>query len=55
MNLDRARLQLDGLAVARQIVGALALDLDRGILRRRLLDQAGKARQQGQNRLGPMA
>ena len=52
MNLDRARLQLDDFAVARQIIGALALDLDGGILRRGLLDQAGKLRQQLPNRLG---
>ena len=55
VNLDRARLQFDGLAVARQIIGALALDLDRGILRRDLLDQAGEARQQGPDRLGGRA
>ena len=52
VNLDRPRLQFDGLAVARQVIGALALDLDRGILRRGLLDQAGELRQQVQNRLG---
>ena len=52
VNLDRPRLQFDGFAVARQIIGALALDLDRGILRRGLLDQAGKARQQVPDRLG---
>src|SRR5665213_1572449 len=51
MNLDRTGLQLDGLAVARQIVGPLALDLDRGILRRGLLDQPGEAGQQFANRL----
>ena len=51
VNLDRPGLQIDGLAVPRQIIGALALDLDRGILRRDLLDYAGKARQQGGNRL----
>src|SRR3984957_4599164 len=52
VNLDRARLQLDDLAVPRQIIGALALDLDRRILRRGLLDHAGKLRQQVPNRRG---
>src|SRR2546429_4326508 len=51
VNLDRAWSQLDSLAVARQIVGALALYLDRRILRRDLLDQAGEAGQQRRNRL----
>src|SRR5258707_13641977 len=51
MNFDWPRLQLDALAVARQIIGALALDLDRGISRRDLLDQAGEPRQQGPDRL----
>src|SRR5512135_1571692 len=52
MNLDRARLQLDGLPVARQIIGSLALDLDGGILWRDLFNYAREARQQGGNRLG---
>src|SRR6185312_2297113 len=52
MNLDRAGLQYDGFAVARQVIGAFALDLDRGVLRRDLLDHAGKLRQQGHNGLG---
>src|SRR4029077_6678483 len=51
MNLDRPRLQFDGLAVACQIVGPLALDLDRGILRRSLLDEPREPRQKGGNRL----
>src|SRR5258708_15384506 len=51
MNSDWPRLQLDALAVARQIIGALALDLDRGISRRDLLDQAGEPRQQATDRL----
>ncbi len=56
MNLDRPRLQFHGLAVPRQIVGALALDLDRRILRRDLLDQAGESRQQVPDRFrrGPL-
>src|SRR5215210_3608561 len=52
VNLDGTGLQFDGLAVARQIIGSLALDLDRGILRRDLLDQAREPRQQGSDRLG---
>src|SRR6202022_3347892 len=52
VNFDRPRLQFDGLAVPRQIIGALALDLDGGILRRRLLDQAGELRQQVPDRIG---
>ena len=51
MNLDRPGLQFDGFAVPRQVIGALALDLDRGILRRDLLDQAGEARQQRADRV----
>src|ERR1700732_4437634 len=51
MNLDRPWLQFDGLAVPRQVVGPLALDLDRGILRRGLLDEPGEPRQQRRNRL----
>src|SRR6202048_4455101 len=46
VNLDRAGLQVDGFAVASEIIGALALDLDGGVLRRGLLDQAGESRQQ---------
>src|SRR5438874_9364097 len=46
MNLDRARLQFHRLAVARQIIGPLALDLDGGVLRRGLLDDADELRQQ---------
>src|SRR5450759_4078902 len=52
MNLDRPGLQFDGLPVTRQIIGALALDLDGGVLRRNLLDQAGEPRQQFPDRLG---
>src|ERR1051326_7553450 len=47
VNLDSARLQFDGLAVARQVVGALAVDLDGRKTRRNLLDRAGKTRQLG--------
>src|SRR3954470_10570284 len=52
MNLDRPGLQFDGFAVPRQVIGAFALDLDRGILRRDLLDQAGELRQQRPDRVG---
>ena len=38
VDLDRARLQFDHLAVAGEIVGALARDLDGGKARRHLLD-----------------
>ena len=50
VNLDRAGRQFDGLPVARQVIGTLALDLDGGVLRRDLLDQAGEPRQQLGNR-----
>src|ERR1700730_16880666 len=52
MNLDRPRLQLDGLAVARQVIGALALYLAGGILRRDLVDHAGEPWQQVADRIG---
>src|ERR1700694_1839089 len=52
VNFDRPRLQFDGIAVARQIIGALALDLDGGILRRDLLDPGGGLRQQVPDRTG---
>src|SRR6478672_8086397 len=45
MDFDRAGAQLYRLAVAREIVGALALDLDRRKARRNLLDGAGEARE----------
>src|SRR3954447_18381854 len=51
MNLDGAGLQIDSLAVTRQIIGPLALHLDGRILRRDLLDKPGKTRQQGSDRL----
>src|SRR3954453_1841405 len=47
-DLDGAGLQLDGLAVASEIIGALALDLHRREAGRHLLDRAGEA---GQERL----
>src|SRR5262249_44175918 len=50
MDLDRPGLELDHLAVAREVVGALALDLHRGEARRHLLDPAGEARQEGGDR-----
>src|SRR5258708_12757208 len=51
VNLDRAGRQFDGLAVARQVIGALVLDIDGGILWWDLLDQAGEPRQQLGDRL----
>ena len=39
VDLDLAGLQLDDLAVAGDVIGALALDLDGRIVRRGLLDQ----------------
>src|ERR1019366_5295741 len=52
VNFNRPRLQFDDFAVARQIVGTFALDLDGGVLRRDLLDHAGELRQQVANRPG---
>ena len=49
IDLDRTGFELDLLAVAGEVVGALARDLDRGELRRRLQDRAGEARQQGRD------
>jgi hypothetical protein len=51
VDLDRPRFQRDALAVARQIIGPLALDLDGGVLRGDLLDQADEPRQQVQDRI----
>ena len=45
LDLDRARRQLDRFAAPRQVVGALALDLDRGEAGRHLLDPTDEARQ----------
>ena len=45
MDDEWPRGDLEGLALARQVVGALAVDLDRRIDRRRLLDDADEARQ----------
>ena len=45
LDLDRARRELDRLAAARQIIGPLAVDLDRGEARRHLLDRADEGRQ----------
>ena len=50
MDVDRARFKLDDLALARQIVGPLALDLHRREPRRHLRDGAGEARQERANR-----
>ena len=47
--MDQARLDLEGFAFARQIVGAGAGDADRGEGRRRLQDLADEARQQAFN------
>ena len=38
VNLDRPGFQFHGLALARQIIGALAMDLDGRILRRGLFE-----------------
>ena len=46
IDVDRPRGDLEGLAVAGEIIGARAVDLDGGKGRRRLLDQADEARQQ---------
>ena len=45
LDLDRARRELDRLAPACQIVGPLAVDLDRGEARRDLQDRADEGRQ----------
>src|SRR3546814_2435530 len=45
MDSDAARLHLDRLALPRQVIGALAIDLDRRIGRRHLLDRPSEARQ----------
>ena len=47
VDLHRARRQLHRLAAPRQVVGALALDLDCGEAGRHLLDPTDEARQQG--------
>ena len=44
--MDRARFNLEGLAVAREIVGARASDADSGEGRRRLQNGADEARQE---------
>ena len=46
VDMDRARSDGEGFAVARPVVGARAVDLDGRIGRRGLLDEAGEARQQ---------
>src|SRR5690606_11541882 len=55
MDGHRTRLDLDRFAASREIVGALATDLDRRVGRRPLHDLAGKARQAGEDRatVGP--
>src|SRR5262249_26944963 len=50
--LDRALLELNHLAVTREVVGALAVNLERREPRRYLLDHASEARQQGTDRVG---
>ena len=45
-DIDQAALQHDLLAVAGEVIGALAFDLDGGIARRDLLDRAGELREQ---------
>src|SRR6187431_291390 len=44
VDFDRPGLQVDGLAVAGEVVGSLAADLDRRVLRRYLRDGPGVAR-----------
>src|ERR1700741_3991645 len=51
-DLDQARAEFHHFAIARQVVGALAFDLDRRIARRHLLDAAGKGREERHNRIG---
>src|ERR1700733_15735826 len=46
VDMDRARFNLEGLAVACEIVGARASDADRGEGRRRLQNFADEARQE---------
>src|SRR5664279_1385144 len=50
-NFYRAGLKFHHLAVAGEVIGALAVDLDGGIARRHLLDGAGIGRQQSANGL----
>jgi hypothetical protein len=52
MNVHRACRQLHHLALAGEVVGALALDLERREARRHLLDGSAEARQQRGDRLG---
>ena len=52
MNLDLAGLQGDGFAVAGEVIGAFALNLDGRELRRGLQDRSGELRQQRLDRLG---
>ena len=52
VDVDRARLELHHLAVAGEVIGALAVDLDGREARRHLRDGAGEARQQRADRLG---
>lgn len=47
MDRHRSRLHLHLLPLAGEVIGALAVDQDRAIGRRRLLDGAGEARQDG--------
>src|ERR1700738_1324378 len=51
VDVDDARLELEFLAVAGDVIGALAVDLDGGKARRHLLDRADKTRQQRRYRL----
>ena len=55
MDAHLARLQINFLALASEIVGALAANLDSGILRRRLLNITEETRQQRKYRLGRRA
>ncbi len=51
VDFDFAGRDINGFALARQIIGAVAVDLDGGKLRRNLLDETGIARQEITDRL----
>src|ERR1041384_2434668 len=55
MNVHRAGLEHDLLAVARQIIGALALDLDGGELGRHLRDRSPERSRRRRPRSSPLA
>ena len=55
VDLHGTRFELDGFALAREIVGALAVDLDRGEGGRRLHDLADEGRQERLDRVARRA